>query len=1188
MKPKLLLLLLCLLAYAGGYAQKRVSLAQALSEVTRIYGTKFSYEEGLLKQAQVPADVQPKDKKKPIESVLKELLYPNGFLFLYVQNNYYTIIRDSRGAKDNDGDSRFWKVLSGNVKDAKGQPLVGVTVLPDGYAVRNGVTTSSDGQFTIRLQHPAEALIFSYVGMEPQRRVIGSNTEINVTMGEAFNLIEDVEVVSTGYQTIAKERATGSFSRISAKDLKEVPSINILERIEGIAPGVQVDVRNNTIRIRGINSFGSSTREPLIVVDGFPMTENVDSRFKLTKQVSGQAAGGAILSTINPEDIQNITVLKDAAAASIWGAQAANGVIVIETKRGKSSVPTINFSSNLSVSAPANYKSLDRMSSAEYIELEQELKDRGYYADNILQDSWMNFNQKAPFGEALEWMFKVDRGTATEAERDAALARLGQIDNSDQIRDYLLQNSTSQQYNLSVTGGTNKNTYYVSGNYSKDIPVFKGNKGESFSFTSNLTNQLFNDRVRLATGINYNYGNSINNQASVNAIGGTTLGLRPYELLKDESGNILTRNLLFRDEVMQDFMNKGYLDWSYNPINELDATNYNGQSNSVRINMDINTKINSWINFSVSGQVQRNLEETENIDQLDSYSMRNQINTGTSINSTTGKLVYGVPVGGKLQSSNYSGWQYVVRSQFNVDKGFGSLKEHNLTVIGGVEARQNKYRMIGQSYYGYNDDTYNVATINPTVSYETVQGWSSTIGGSNSFQKSVSRGLSYYANGAGAFFNNKYVLSGSVRFDDMTVLGARRDQRAKPLWSVGAKYDIKREDFLKEVSWVDALGLRLTYGVNGTMPTTAGALTVITTSMDNETNETTAAIQSPANTQIGWEKVRSVNMGIDFSTLRNRLSFTFDYYKKNTSDILYMLPFNPTYGWTQLTFNSASMKAHGIDLGVRAEWLRSQDFGWNTVVNFSYNTNEVTDSRFEQSTLTSSWISGSTPTVGMPVGYLYAYRWAGLDENGQSTIYNKDGGIITSDQFNSVITTDDLHYMGRTTAPYFGGVLNNFRYKEFTLGVRISYELGHVIRRQSVQNYPSYSVTSGSYSGVIGSQKDLAYRWRQPGDELLTNVPGLVNDNNQSNSIARYKDSDLLVISGSHVRLQQINLGYNVPTRVLKSTPFRSLSVNASVRNLGLLWRANKDGLDPQYLSTSNYNNLPPVKQFFFSINTSF
>ena len=180
---------------------------------------------------------------------------------------------------------------------------------------------------------------------------------------------------------------------------------------------------------------------------------------------------------------------------------------------------------------------------------------------------------------------------------------------------------------------------------------------------------------------------------------------------------------------------------------------------------------------------------------------------------------------------------------------------------------------------------------------------------------------------------------------------------------------------------------------------------------------------------------------------------------------------------------------------------------------------------------------------------------------------------------------DDLHYMGRTTPPYFGSLMNNFSYKNFTFGIQITYAIGHVLRRPSVQNYPSFS---GTYSGKLGTQKDLALRWKNPGDELTTNVPGIVNNNYQYNSISRYSYSDLLVISGSHIRLQQINMGYNFDPRLVAKMGLQSLNITGSVRNLGIIWRKNKDGVDPNYLMTNNYSSLAPSPAFFMSVNVSF
>lgn len=1185
MKTKLLVPIVCLMSTTGSFAQKRASLSQALSEVTRIYGTKFSYEEGLIRDAFVNSEHIPKNKRLPVESVLKELLYPNNYLFLYVQNNYFTIIRDSRGKKDNDGDERFWKIISGRVKDSKGAPLVGVTVMSDGYAVRTGVTTSSDGSYTLRLTNPADALIFSYMGMEPQRRVIGSSDQINVTMEQVVNVLDDVEVVSMGYTSLPKERATGAFGRVTAKQLQETPSINILERIQGLVPGVYVDPRTNAIKIRGVNTFGSDTpRDPLIVIDGFPMAETVDARFSLTDKGNTQSSGGAILSRINPNDIESITVLKDAAASSIWGAKAANGVIVIETKKGRNTAPSVNFGTSLSIASPADLNKMDRMSSAQYIDLEKQLVEEGFIADNIVKNSWDPFNISKPHSESLEWIFRVKRGTATEQERDAALARLAAADNRSQLKDYLLQKATSQQYNLSVSGGANKNTYFVSANYNKDVPVFRANKAESFNTTANLTNMLFNDRVKLATGITYNYGNSIGNSAAINALSSniSSGGLLPYEQLKNDNGNNIRRYIQFRPEIMQDFEKKGYLDWAYNPIEELDAASYNDQSHRLRMHMDINTKLTSWADFSVMGQWQRELENQENIDGVNSYGQRNLINIGTTFNDK-GNYVYGYPMGGRLGIRNYNGSQYLFRTQLNINKPLGAASEHNLNFLAGAEWKQNSYRSSTDAYLGFNADTYSSAVINPRGSYKTIYGWDSYFSSNASIAKNRNRALSYYSNGAFSAFNGKYVLSGSIRFDDFTLVGASRSERGKPLWSIGGKWDAKKENFLKESKWADALGIRMTYGVNGTLPTGANRVVVINTSNDLITNEVTATIASPANSQISWEKVKTFNVGIDYGIWNNRLQFNLDYYTKKSSDIIYDFPYNPTYGWTSLKFNSSTMEGHGIDLGMSAIWLRSK-VEWKTLFNFGYNTNEVTDSRFKSPTRVLDYITGTIPIVGNATDYMYAYRWAGLDNQGRSQIYKQNGEIVSADAPATALTPEDLVKVGRTTPPYFGGLFNTFSYRNFTLGVRITYEMGHVFRRLSVQNYPDYA----PYSGAIGLQSDLAKRWRQPGDEAFTNVPGLSKAGYQYNSLSRYANSDVLVISGSNIRLQQIDLGYNFPFKMLERTPFKSVNVNASVRNLGLIWRKNKDGIDPSYRTLNNYSNLPPSPTYFMSLNLSF
>lgn len=1179
MKTKLLVPIVCLMSTTSGFAQKRASLSHALSEVTRIYGTKFSYEEGLIMDVFVNSEHIPKNKVRPIESVLKDLLYPNNYLFLYVQNNYFTIIRDSRGKKDNDGDTRFWKIISGTIKNSKGEPLVGVNIISDGQASRTGVTSSSDGSYTLRLKQPADALIFSYIGMEPIRRVIGNDTQIDISMEAINNQLQEVEVVSTGYQKIAKDRATGSFGQITSKELKQVPSINLLDRIEGMIPGVQIDPVKNSITVRGINSFNTDgdSKRPLIVIDGFPSIDQ-----DLVKNTT-QFANNSILSRFNPADIESITVLKDAAAASIWGAQAANGVIVIETKKGRISEPTISYNTSLSISSPADLGKLDRMTTAQYIDFEKEMFDYGWMADpEVWNSGWQAFNTNKPTSEAIQWLYKNKKGLVSNEELSLQLDRLSQVDNTEQIRKYLLQNAVTQQHNLSLSGGNGRTTYAVAGNYSKDVPVFRSNRAQSFFVNTNLSTNFFNQKLRLTTGINYTYTNSVSNQVTANAMGNTTQGLRPYELLVDADGNRIRRSLRFTEPVAKNLKDIGLYDWTFNPIEELDYNKYTSADNRVRINAALDAKVNSWANITISGMLQRTFADAKNLDELKSYSMRDFLNYYSTVNFKNNTFTRNFIQGGRMVLRNQNATQYNVRLQGNIDKSWDDIV--NLNVVFGGEIGSQTGINSAQTRYGFNEDIYSSLAYNQIGSFMGIEGWQQSLSiADGSIGRPNLRKMSYYSNAAMSFLHGKYILSASARFDDLTLVGFSRSKRAKPIWSTGAKWNMKSENFMQKLDWISTFDLRVTYGVGGTVPQGGSNATIISIEgPDYQTGDIPASIAMPRNPEVGWEKVYTQNYGLDVGLFNNRLNVAFDLYRKHTRDILYNFPFNSTYGWTDLQFNGGTMQSNGIDLGINGAIMRKKDFSWLSMLNFSYNNNKVTDSRLVATDI-SDYISGSL-TEGMPTDYLYAYKWAGLDETGQSQIAKSNGEIIKSTQGGrNIFVREDLVYMGRRTAPYFGGLMNTVSYKGINFGVRVSYDLGNVKRLETFGNYPQYQ---GKFNGVLNTNSMQTERWRNPGDEAHTNVPGLKNIT--TNSFNRFRDSDPMVIDASHIRLQQISLGYTLPSTYLKRTPFKTLGVNAAVRNLGVIWKANKLGIDPLYMRAKNYNNLPPTKNFFLTIDATF
>ncbi|OOV19148.1 SusC/RagA family TonB-linked outer membrane protein [Flavobacterium sp. LM4] len=1055
--------------------------------------------------------------------------------------------------------------LKGTVTDKKGNKLIGVNVSLVGTQIWD--ITREKGDYRIEVI-ATDSLKFSYLGYKTKTIAVNNKKEINVVLELQVELLKDIVVVaSNGYTDIPKERVTGSFEVMSAKELADVPTVDLNQRIEGKMAGVKVDPRTGTISVRGTNSYLGSGK-PLIVIDGFPQSQD---DFSFSRR---GVSGASILSYLNPEDVESITVLKDAAAAAIWGSRAADGVIVVVTKKGKKGDPIINFNATTTIGEKMDLGKLRVMNTAQYIDYEKDLVNGGFVVDNI--SDWQAKNPSA----AQEIMFQQKRGTISISERDRLLNQLGQNDNLGQINKYLLRNSSTRLYDLSVSGGSDKSTYYLSLGYNKDEAAMRGNESQSYSITLNNSFQL-KSFLKLNTGINYVSSKFQTNTTANEALSNVSnFALRPYDMIADENGDGIDRYIIFRPEVAKGFEAKGYLPWTYNYLDELNYSNVVTKGANIRLNASLTATVNSWLNFEASGMYTTIGNKTKSLSELDSYYARNMINEATSV-STAGKLVYGVPVGSYLYTTTTSNASQSMRMQMNINKNFN--ENNALHFLAGSEVREERREGSSQRYYGYNMDTNSSTSVNPTTYYTTIYGWQNIIGTSdNSINKYRERYLSYY--GLGSYdFMSRYHISGSVRFDDFNLLGASRKNRALPLWSVGGKWDINKEFFLKEVSWLNNLSARVTYGKAGSTPPSGfGSKNAIISvgSVDFNTQLPTASISLPENSEIKWETTQTINFGLDYAVFNNRLRGSADLYYKKTNDILTSLPFNPTSGWSNLNYNTASLKGHGIDLNISGVIINS-GFKWNSGFTFAYNTNEVTDSRFIATT-TNQYLSGVT-TKGNPIGYLYAYKWAGLDANGQSTVYKKDGTIINSTQGISMINKDDLKYMGRTIAPYFGGFMNDFSYKNFRLGVQITYYAGHVFRNTVLQNYPTYA---GVQYGAVAKDELIADRWRQAGDEVLTNVPGLSNIS--FNSLNRFQNADINVLPADNIRLQQISLGYNVPAEWLQKTFIKSLSFNFAARNLGLLWVKNDEGIDPQYLSNNNYNTLAPQRNYSLQFNCSF
>lgn len=1158
---------------AAGFAQKvtftkkDASLKQLFTEIRNQTGYNVFFQEGKVNDE---LKIDAAFKNAPLEEVLTKALSARSLTYTIVNK---TIVVKKKELNFMDKVKSFFEAISVEGKvydDESGKPLQNVTITIKG--TNRKIVSNEAGYFRFSGVPDNAVLVFSNIGYETRELTARESIEIKLKL--ATQTLNDV-IVSTGYQQIKKGSTTGSYTVISADEIASTPSINLMERLEGKVPGVQFDLRKNTVQIRGVNNYTNPTTPPLIVIDGFPAINQSLTTITSGSVVSSptflnqpETSGNAILSTFNPADIESITFLKDAAASAIWGSKAANGVIVITTKRGKKGTSSINFGSTFGISAPANLSNLTTMSNRDYISLEQELVDKGFITDPAT-----NYRNSA-VTEAEEWMFKVKRRTASVAQRDSALNVLANRSNKDQLNEYLLQKAVTQQYNLSSSGGADNSSYYVSGSYNKDRPVFKSNGAQTYSMISNFTNDFLKKRITVATGLSYNYSKSQVNSAALQALGAGSFGLAPYEMLVDPQGNRISKAVAFTPRVSDSLARIGYLPWTYNAIDELNYNNTINTSSAIRANASVKGVVTSWLNLSVSGQVQKTMAEQTLVQNLASYTTRNLINTGTVF--TNKKASYGVPVGAVYKNSRTTSDDYNLRAQFDINKNWND--KHHFDMIGGTEIRQSKYNSGSQTLYGYNEDISTSVVVNPTVNYPTIFGSTTQLGfNDGTIYLNTKRYLSYFSNATYSYLN-RYFVTGSVRFDDYSLIGVDRRHRATPLWSTGLKWDVKKESFMDQIRWISDLSLRGTYGSGGTVPSAGQAYTTIGLgSSDLNTLLPYASINAPANQSIGWETTKTTNGGLDADFFNSRLSVSVDVYHKNTDGILVGLPFNSTYGWSNLTYNAGTLIGHGAEVNLNGQIVRSRNWSWSSNFNISYNTNKVTDSRFPSTVAT----VGNVLTTGYPVDNLFVYRWAGLDNTGQSQIYAANGSILKSTG-SPAVKAEDRVYAGRTTAPYFGGFSNTVRYHNLSLMVRATYYLGNKFLLQNI-NSSSYPNSAG-FNGLINNSEALATRWRNPGDEATTNVPGLTGIN--FNSLSRYINSDLNVRDGGNIRLQQITLNYSIPQNILRKMGFiKAVNVGATVSNLGLLWVANKEGIDPNYQMTSTYTNLPPSRNYLFNLN---
>jgi len=1035
--------------------------------------------------------------------------------------------------------------LTGRVIDsATGKALYRATV----YIKSSGIKTATnkDGEFTLVSNVSKEILVVSYLGYKTAEIPFNSvnNAPYKVMLSTGQGVLSEVSIVSTGYQNIPKERATGSFALVDSALLNRSVSTNILDRMNGVTSGVLFNNTSNlqygqsSIEIRGRATLFSNAT-PLIIIDNFPYDGDPGN--------------------INPNDVESITVLKDAAAASAWGSRSGNGVIVITTKKGNlNDAPTVSFNANTTVGAKPNLYYLPQLTSAQYIGVEQYLFNQGAY-DNAISTGYQALSP------AVTIFNNATNGSISKADSLSEIDQLKGYDSRQQLLKYFYRPSVDQQYQASVSGGGTNQKYFFSAGYDKNLNNAVGSNYDRITLNGSNTYYFLNKKLELFTNIVYT-GSTTKS--------GPTLSSTdyPYDQLAGANGNPLAIANTLNIPYASTAGNGALLSWLYKPLQELED-GYSGTTSSLtdyRINLSLSYKIMKGLKASALYNYEKGITNVSNLNELQSYYTRNLINTFTEIDPVSGALTYPVPMGAILNSSESNISSNNGRFQLNDDHNWGN---NAISAIAGTEIKD--YTTFNNSYtlYGYNSETatdqnqeVNFTAYNPYFyGYNTAQ-----IPTNTSESGTTNRFFSVYFNGSYTY-DDRYILSLSARKDESNLFGVAANQKGVPLGSAGLAWIVNKESFYA-MDWLPQLKLRATYGYTGNVNTSVSAYLTATGGNIAQTYNTYAStIVNPPNPSLRWEVDRNIDFGVDFETKDNRISGSIDYWQKAGLDLIGSSPIAPQTGVTLYTGNSANTLTNGVDLQINSVNLNGK-LKWYTTFLYNYDQNKVTEYKVSNGTnLNVVSANYNNPLQGYPYYAIFSFKYAGLTATGDPQGYLN--GKVSTDYTSMMNSTNraELVYNGSATPTSFGSLRNTFIYQAFDLSFNITYKLGYYFRRASLNNGTLYSAGPNSYQ-----MADFDNRWQKPGDELHTDVPALIYpDNIYRDDLYTY--SNILIVNADNIRLQDLRFGYTI--HKTPYLPFRNLNLFTYINNIGILWRANKYHLDPDYP-----NSIPAVRTIAFGI----
>lgn len=1022
-------------------------------------------------------------------------------------------------------------IVRGSVLDEDGEPLAGVTIMAKSNH-RIACFSDGDGHFELHIPHAEEMVLqVSYVGMIPTEVTVSpKKNAVTVYLYPNVELLG--EVVVTGYQTLSKERATGSFSVIEPKVLEEKLDVNILDRLEGQVAGLNSS--SGELTLRGISTLRGNTR-PLIVLNGMPYEGNV--------------------SAINPSTVQNITVLKDAAAASIYGARAANGVIVITTKQGaKDSKVHFTYDGSVRFSTKPRMSALNLMSSKEAVDYYLYVQEK-FPLEEIPEDTYQYYI--SPLSLAT---MKYRHGLIPEADFRKTVDYYSSLDNRQQLADFYLRTGLEHQHNFALSGGSDMHQYMLTANYVGERPTNKFANSRRYGFT--IEDQVsLTDRITIDAGLTGSYTDSYAD-IGVGDYMGMYRGNPSFYMLYDEKGEPLPIPGRRSESELARIRKAGLYDLHYYPTLNQGLETMNDHSSFYRINTGLTAKLLEGLNLSLRYSGDFGHSKRETLQDPKSHGARSMVVNAASLDPETGELMLNIPRGGIMKQERGDSQAFTLRGQLNYTLNRG---DHYLTALAGSEIRSIKETLTSGKYFGYDPNTLGFVPVDFNKLAEIYGAFA--VGGlfgynyldDNYLYEHEDRYVSFYSN-ASYSYQGKYDVTGSIRVDQSNLFGTDPRNQYRPLWSLGGMWHMTEESFMEPASdWLSNLVLRLTYGIGGNVPKDAGPFLTLSAPTYNPTNQAQVSIiNNPPNPNLRWEKTATTNLGIDFDILNGKLWGTIDLYNRHTTDLMAQRTADPTLGWDKLTLNYGVMDNRGLELTLGST-LHFGEVTYTPSLVFSVNHNKLVNVE-ESNPNTFSYTQGTATTVGYPYNSVFSFPSAGLSpENGTPLYYHTNPETGKREVTDNVydVTMEDLVYQGNKIPTRNGSFTNRIEWKGLSVSLMLYYSGGNVLR----------AVVAPYTGGMGGSNMPREYLnfWKQPGDEKdLTTSPAITGQRVMDQLEHQgWSAADIHAFPGDYLKIRDLTISYELPHEYISILGLRSMDLMLQLQNLGTI-SFNKRGYDAE------------------------